>query len=150
MVWTAFSARSGKAPMVFVSNKIDSKAYQEMLVKNLLPYLRKFRSAKLLYQQDNAPVHVSASTLAWFEANKVNLLDWPPCSPDINVIENVWSLIVRRVYANSKQYRAVDELKKAIVRAWEEIDLKVLGELVNSVPKRLIQTIERHGKMTDY
>ncbi|CAD6191403.1 unnamed protein product [Caenorhabditis auriculariae] len=80
---------------------------------HLLPYLRRRRRANMIYQQDNASVHASNSTLAWFAANNVVLLDWPACSPDLNSVENLWSVLVRRVYANAKQYTTVNDLKKS-------------------------------------
>jgi len=36
------------------------------------------------------------------------------CSPDINPIENVWGIIARNVFAETKQYETVEKLKEAI------------------------------------
>ncbi|CAD6189622.1 unnamed protein product [Caenorhabditis auriculariae] len=99
MVWAAFCG-----------NRDD---YQQLLAQHLLPYLRRRRRANMIYQQDNASVHASNSTLAWFAAKNVVLLDWPACSPDLNPVENLWSVLVRRVYANAKQYTTVNDLKKS-------------------------------------
>ena len=42
-------------------------------------------------QQDNAPAHNSILSKTWFSENGLEILEnWPPNSPDINIIENVW------------------------------------------------------------
>jgi len=57
-----------------------------------------------IFQQDNAPIHASKETKTWLDLKKINLLEWPAYSPDLNPIENVWGIMARRVYANGKQY----------------------------------------------
>ena len=51
---------------------------------------------------------------------KIRLLDHPACSPDHNPIENVWGLIVAKVYEGDRQYSAISELKNATFNAWEK------------------------------
>ena len=41
--------------------------------------------------------------------NKTMMI-WPPNSPDLNPIENLWSIVEQRVYANGKQYSSKDAL----------------------------------------
>ena len=59
--------------------------------------------------QDNAPCHKSASTLAFLDRRKVCVLsDWPPQSPDLNVIENLWALLKKKV--TERNPKNADEL----------------------------------------
>ena len=65
---------------------INSIKYLQILQKNLLPEM--FLGEKL--QQDNAPAHNSILSKTWFSENGLEILEnWPPNSPDINIIENV-------------------------------------------------------------
>lgn len=149
MVWAAFSA-NGTVSLAFIGTKTNSQDYQQLLQSHLLPYLRRRPRAQLIFQQDNAAVHASHSTKAWFLANNVNVLDWPACSPDLNPVENLWAIMVRKIYANSKQYNSVSELKDAIVDVWNNLDPQMLKTLVDSMPNRLFDVIRNNGGPTKY
>jgi hypothetical protein len=149
MVWIGFCA-TGKLKIAFTSFKMNSKDYIQVLVGSLLPFLRKYRRKKFTFQQDNAAIHTSKETKQWIKDQKLDLLDWPARSPDLNPVENIWGILVRRIYAEGKQYASVEELKAAILEAWENIEKSVLQNLVNSMPNRIFQVINRGGKVTDY
>lgn len=149
MVWGAFT-RDGTLSLAFTSNKMNSTGYQDVLANHLLPYLRSRQNLNLVFQQDNAAIHVSQSTRAWLRSHQVDTMDWPACSPDLNPIENLWGLIVRDIYADSRQYNTVADLKQAILVAWNRLDVQVLQKLVSSMPHRLCEVIAKKGGCTNY
>ena len=62
---------------------------------------------------DNAPSH-AVKTIAQFLTLRAfvtkTLIVWPPKPPDLNPIENLWSIIKRHVYNSGKQYSSKDDL----------------------------------------
>jgi hypothetical protein len=46
-----------------------------------------------IFQDDNAPCHASRRAVQWKRENKLNCLNWPSQSSDLNIIENVWRTI---------------------------------------------------------
>ena len=149
MVWGAFS-RSQKLEIAFVSCRMDSEEYQTVLRCHVLPFLRRRRSRNYVFQQDNASVHASRSTKKWFQDNRISVTDWPACSPDLNPMENMWGILVRKVYMNNRKFRDVEELKAAVIEAWDHIDEDTMRNLVDSMPNRLYEVATKHGGPIDY
>ena len=102
-----------------------------------------------MFQQDNASIRTANITWELFLNNQVHAFLWPSVSPDLNPMENVWSLLVRAVYANGKQYASVLKLK-AIIYHWNEINKNRLKSFVRSMPDRVFTLISKSDAYTGY
>ncbi|EGT49447.1 hypothetical protein CAEBREN_03079 [Caenorhabditis brenneri] len=156
MVWGGFSA-AGMLDLAFTTSRMNSIEYQDVLNRHFLPFHRRFRRRRFILQQDNASIHTSGSTSDWLKAKKVKTLPWPACSPDLNPIENIWGALVRRVYAQGKQYATVDQLKTGILNEWnfmkqefENNTSQYIPNLINSMPNRIFDVITHNGGATKY
>jgi transposase len=146
MVWAAFCGNK-KSVLKFLVGKQDSVAYVSTLETHLLPFI----DAEIqIFQQDNAPIHKSQYTMRWLEAQNIEVLDWPALSPDLNPIENVWGIMTQHVYAGGRQYYSVEQLKKAILKAWDAITPETLEALTLSMRKRCVQLISKRGAYISY
>ena len=144
MVWSAISAE-GNLGLIFIPVTEDSPEYLGVLGKELIQFLKVNKKKQMIFQQDNARVHTSHLARDWFAANDVTVLPWPSNSPDLNPIETVWSLMVRKVYAHGKQYFRIDELVRAIKQAWAKITKSEVLNLIDDMPDRLILVIQSNG-----
>jgi len=149
MVWGAFNA-SGTLDLCFTSCRMNSGDYKGVLEERLLPYLETNMDRNLVFMQDNASIHRSRETLGFLNVHNVNVLEWPACSPDLNPIENIWGLLARRVYANNTQFESVESLKEEILAQWALLDINLLKNLINSMPKRLFEVGKAHGGQINY
>lgn len=149
MVWGAFTV-NGCLELAFPSTRMNSTEYVEVLQMNLLPLFRRRRARKWVFQQDNAAVHRSRQTLQWLATQNIDVLTWPSCSPDLNPMENLWGIMVRSIYDKNKQFDTIRELKAAVIRAWEQVELSTLENLISSMPNRLFELIQNNGGYTHY
>ncbi|VDP12249.1 unnamed protein product [Heligmosomoides polygyrus] len=77
---------------------MDSLECQGVVESTLLHFLRGRRHRTHVLQQGTAAVHVSSSSKGWLHRHKIQVTDWPACFPESNPMENMWVIVVRRVY----------------------------------------------------
>ncbi len=77
-------------------------------------------------------------------------MEWPPMSPDLNLIENIWSLMQSEVYKEKKVFKNTSELWDAIIAAWHALPLETFQNLYNSIPSRIIKVLEEKGERIKY
>jgi hypothetical protein len=66
-------------------------------------------------------------------------MNWPSFSPDLNLIENHWGEMVRRVYADGSQFSSITQLKEKIIQEWNNIPISYLKKSIDSVPIRMFE-----------
>ena len=147
-IWGCFAAHEIGQAEIFEGD-LNSRLYCRILESNLKPTYKKFfPKGQWYFLQDNDPSHTSGLAKSWFHRNGVTVLDFPPWSPDLNPIENVWPVLQRAV----DQHNASDEaeLEAAIQAEWEALSPDFLAKLAHSMPKRLAEVIAHNGHKTHY
>jgi transposase len=149
IIWAAIG-HNGKSDIVFIDKRMNANDYRNLLEDHLDNIKKTIGPKDLIFQQDNAPIHRAKANNKWFKAKKVELLEWPALSPDLNPLENVWGILARHVYGKGKQYESKEELKKAIKIEWAKISIKDLRKHTGSMPDRIFETITQLGNKTKY
>lgn len=150
LFWGCFSGNGGPGPFVHVNSTMKTANYIDTLKHHLLPYRQThFRGNSSTFQHDNAPCHASRPTLDFLQVNRVRTLQWPPYSPDLNPIENLWSIIKQRIH------RKPVPTKEAVIAAahkeWNDPSVKELcTTLANSMVERVSSCIASKGGFTKY
>lgn len=156
-VWGAISSR-GTSQLIFLENPWNTEAYINQVLAvifasedslRMLLHSRRYIPHHWFFQQDNDSRHKTQAAMNFLRAHRVKLVKWPPRSPDWSPIENIWSIITRKI--REEQLRAnarwtKDDLKEAILRAWNSITPEVCKRLCYSVPSR-IRASRKHGWM---
>ena len=111
-------------------------------------------SSPFIFQQDNAKPHTSRKTMTYFDELAIDetlyLMEWPAQSPDLNPIENLWSIFDQRV--GERTMLTDNELWEILEKTWDEIskDAKLLRSLIDSMPHRIKAVIESEGGPAKY
>ncbi|GFS82309.1 transposable element Tcb1 transposase [Trichonephila clavipes] len=128
MVWGCM-ASNGVGNLVFIDGIIDHKLYIDILNNNLKESAKKLGlDGNFIFQQDNATPnirHVMSKRGAFFTVNS-NFT--PPQSPDINVIENLWTTLETAVQKH--QIRNKAHLKQVLQEEWDKISPDTTKKLV--------------------
>lgn len=104
-------------------------------------------ASEWIFQQDNARAHTASSTKAVLEELLPNrfVQDWPPMSPDLSWIENIWSWAQGRLNKLYVDIQTIDELKAALVEVLGNIPSKMLRKHVRHMPSRLEKVVKQNG-----
>ena len=109
-----------------IEGTLDSTLYCEILSDNLLGTADYFQMDPdyFVFQQDNDPKHTSRLAKDLFNQNRVNLMDWPPQSPDMNPIEHLWHALKQRLQTYPEPPKGIHELWERIQDEWLKIPVE--------------------------
>jgi hypothetical protein len=161
-----------KGPLVFFNKEENGgkNLTMETYVSKILPIVasRKEqlyrRGEGLIFQEDNDGAHGTRSYENSARYYKIDadidyIEDWPPNSPDLSPIENIWRLLKQRLKAR-RTWNTVAELKETILLEWDLITLDEINQYIIGASKgrrrnwdwntRLHECIERNGFMTRF
>ena len=148
MVWGGFSSH-GVGKFVWIDGIMDQHVYHNLLQNHALPSAQQlFGDQKFIFQQDNDPKHTAHINKRYLTSKAVDVLPWPAQSPDLNPIENLWSILDGRLKNRKPQNE--DELFNALAEAWYELPTDLLNRLVDSMPRRCEAVIKSKGFPTKY
>ena len=101
---------------------------------------------KLLFDGD--PKHTSKLTTTFLDTNRISVIRPPAKSPDLNIIENVWSMLIQEMQQLGPQ--TAKTLEKSIKKAWSKIPQNSIQNCVLSMPTRLNLVMKSKGAAIKY
>lgn len=148
MVWGCFSG-TGRGSLHFMKPNeiVNAKKYIEIIAAKL-PTVMSIHNS-MVFQQDGAPCHTAKVVQKWLKDHKIDVLEWPGNSPDLNPIENLWELMKRRVA--SKCPRNMQDLIYWLKITWcRDVTPELCQKLAYSMPNRINSVIKNKGQPTKY
>lgn len=144
-------SKMGKTNVVFVEpgETITSKYYcQAVLQEGHFPNIQRICGHhSWVLQQDGAPSHRAANTVAFLNALGVNFIEptlWPPNSPDLNPVDYaIWGALEQKVYRHL--IKNVDDLRTAISYEWQRMSLRMINRSIDEWRTRLQQVVHNNG-----
>ena len=149
MVWGCFSGTLGRGGLYFLPKNVtmNGERYIGVLENHLLDMMTIHGCT--IFMQDGAPCHTAKKVMKWLADKKIDVMEWPGNSPDLNPIENVWNIMKHEM--QSCHISSVPLLQQRIKDIWvKELTPEFFRNLAVSMPKRLQSVIKAKGHTTKY
>jgi mannose-6-phosphate isomerase-like protein (cupin superfamily) len=146
--WGCFSSQ-GIGTSRLYDHTMDSRFLTDTYTQYMKTHARRtWPTGQWFLLHDNAPTHTSNESKAWLHNNGIDLIEFPPHSPDLNPIENLWAYLKRRIDNRCPSNKA--ELMEILNEEWAAIDREFLASLAHSMIDRCKAVVACRGFKTKY
>ena len=130
---------------------MNARKHRQILIHHNVPYGRRLVGLNFIFQHDDP--ELTAKKVKDYLQRKENqgrlqLMEWPPLSPDLNIIEVVWDYLDRKKL--EKQPTTAEALWDVPCDAWNNIPSNFLQKLQDSIPHRINAVLKEKGSHTKY
>ena len=90
---------------------------------------------------DNAPSHAAKVTTEYLErcfTRQGKIMQWTACTSDLNPIENLQSILIRKVNSRGRQYTSKDDLCNVVLTAAKEVSSDEIESLTSSMDQKAL------------
>jgi hypothetical protein len=140
MVWGAIGV-GFHGPLIRCPASVNQDTYREILTQSRIveTLSNRFGRQGFWWQQDNAPPHQPVRREL---ARTLKVMTWPPYSPDLSPIEQMWAMIKRKL--KGQRFANGDSLFQRIAQAWADVSQQEIDNLCSSFRARC-HVCAQHG-----
>jgi transposase len=153
-VWSCFCGDEiGPLYILPEGENMTSKRYHYVLQRYFIPFYNRMRAKygdEVVMQEDNAPWHITKIITRYLANKGIYRMPWPPQSPDLNPIENLWKYVKDIIDKCKHRCRNAADMRYVLQEVWPQIEPEFLLKLCDSVPKRIDACLKNKGGATKY
>jgi hypothetical protein len=150
MIWGCITSK-GVGTLYMTEENINAEHYKVILDEMVWPVIAKnFPDNNYIYQDDNATPHRAGIIKEYAAEQQLKTMTWPACSPDLNIIENVWAVLKMNIQRHLCEINTLDDLKSVILKCWDSLEQSYIKRLYLSIPRRLRAVRLSKGHLTKY
>ncbi|KAL3217212.1 hypothetical protein MRX96_006113 [Rhipicephalus microplus] len=152
VVWGCITSQ-GLRPLFRIQGNFMADKCCDLLENVALPHVTSdIFHDDFIFQQDKSPIHTSKKARKLLENKGVTVLEWPPRSPHINIIEYVWGIIKAALARHGIHGASAKTPWKAVQDEWKRLrmDKTLADELYESLPQRMRDVLNGNGDFTRY
>jgi DDE superfamily endonuclease len=155
MVWGAIGW-DWKSPLIFLVKEegrkgICSQAYLNQVLNPIVfPWLDSLiakQKEEFLFIEDGSKIHMGTAKLSR-KLRGLRRFDWPPSSPDLNLIEKVWRWMKNEITKLETVPTLIEDMKEVLQELWSEVDPTDWRYLIERLTCKLEDVIASKGIAT--
>jgi len=147
MVWCAFADNQKAGPAIIPPKRRSAKDFVDIVYER---HLKEFKNKLVdcVLMEGGAPIHTSCVSQEWRKLHHIPKINWPPCSPDLNPLENIWLSMKTDIHKRNPRPKDAKQMTQAVLEEWKAIPAKRLESLVATMPQRIQDVIDAKGGST--
>jgi len=154
-VWAA-AGYYMKSKLYFFTQNLNGELYRKIIQSRLrndrityAPDCPATLSQRYEFLQDNDPKHKAKKTMDKLEELVGgDIIDHPAQSPDLNIMEDLWSYLDRRVKAG--KIKTLRGLQRKLTEEWDKMSWATIRAVTRTMPARLTECENLEGGRTHY
>lgn len=147
MFWVMICRKKAYTPY-WVKGNMNGAQYRDVLKTRVVRNLKD--NPEAIFQDDNAPCHRSGLVKNYLATTTLKTVTWPPQSPDMSPVENVFSIVKKNLQESRHPPRNIQQLKEFVDKELQFFPKKTLEHLVDSMPRRCEMVIANNGFAIPY
>jgi hypothetical protein len=140
-------------PIITLNGRIIATDYVDILGNQVRPTVQMlFPKNTPVFQHECSPTHTARSVQFWFEQHGAALhhLPWTAQSPDLHIIELLWSVLESRVRSRLPPPSSVKQLEDVLHKERYSSPLETVQNLCESTAIRTQDALLANGGPTPY
>jgi hypothetical protein len=144
MVWGEITL-NGRTELVVIreGSMTDRRYIDNVLEPHVVPFAENM-GPEFIRQQDNARPHVARVVQNFLNTHNIDIMNSPPCSPNLNAIEHIWDTLGQHL-KERQLLRNLEHVEEILLREWKEMAPQVIGNLIESMPRRCEEVLRGRG-----
>ena len=130
----------GTMPLVWLQTRVNAQIYKNIVQDHVVPIIQNSGFDRPTIMQDNAPCHKAKVVMSYLSKQDFEIMDWPPQSPDLNPIENLWKTLGVKVMERNPT--SMEDSWVKLQEEWSKISIEDCQELIHSCSRRCAAVIE--------
>ena len=153
-VWSCFCGNK-MGPLVIIEKggRMTRKRYLATLQEHFIPFYKRMvekYGPNMIMQEDNALWHTAKVVRNYMREQRIPQLQWPPQSPDLSPIKNLWKKIKNMIGKIRHKIKNIGMMERALAEVWPQIKPETLEKLTGTMDKRINACIKNMGGATKY